>query len=69
MKCCICALDITSEDIKNGNYGYDNVDGKIFYRHVKCLLEVDAIFDSPEDESEQALFIFSDKKVSGEVGE
>lgn len=70
MKCCICNFDITSDDIKNNNYGYDAIDGKVFYRHTKCLLEVDAIFDAPDDESEKALFIFSNEKVdSGEIGE
>lgn len=70
MKCCICGNSFTNEDQELRNIGYDAIDGKVFYRHNKCLLEVDAIFDAPDDESEKALFIFSNEKVnSGEIGE
>lgn len=70
LKCCICGNPLTEDDRKNGNIGYDTIEKKVFYRHTKCLLEADAIFDEPENESEQALFIFTDQKVNGaEIGE
>lgn len=70
MNCCICGNPLTEDDKKNGNIGYDTVEKRVFYRHNTCLIDVDAIFDAPEDESEQALFVFTDEKVGGvEIGE
>lgn len=62
MNCCICGEQITNDDIQNKNFGYDTIEHKVFYRHIKCLLEVDKIFDALEDESEIILTIFLDNK-------
>lgn len=70
MRCSICGEEITKVDITNKDFGYDTLEGKVFYRHNRCLLDVQAMFDAPEDESEKAMVIITDEKFSkGKFGE
>lgn len=70
MNCCICGSEITKVDIADKNYGYDTLEGKVFYRHNRCLLDVQTMFDEPENDSETTMVIITDEKFSkGKIGE
>ena len=60
MLCSIC-----QEQIKDNNFSYQNIEGKLYYYHIPCQDVVDDIIDEIDDD-EQSFVAFVDEELQAD---